>query len=523
VKQTGNSDLDLEGPEFISVHPKQDSLRFQSPRAKYDLKKYVISAMEVKYINVADARIYPNNGDVIIDKDAVMRPLVNSKIVANSVTKYHNLYNCNVNVYAHKNYQGSGYYDYEDEEKKKVPFYFSNISVDSTYQTHAETDIKDSSHFHLSPAFEFRGKVKLKATNQFLVFDGATSIFHSCASIPKTWFKFESEINPNSIYIPVPAKPLNGEGKPIASAMLVTTDSTHFYSAFLSPKISNKDSLVLAAEGFLFFDKQSREYRISNKEKLIERSLPGNYLSLNTTNCKVTGEGRIKLGGDFGQVHIESFGEASHYLIPDTTTFDLLMSLDFFFNDNSIDLMAEKMSTFADLKPTDFGRPVLEKGMREMLGKEPADKLISQWNLYGSLKKLPDELKKTIFINDLKMKWNKETRSYTSVGKIGIGNVNKTQINKFVTGNVEIIKKRGGDILNIYLELDGNNWYYFNYTRGAMLAVSSDEKFNTYIKDMKPDKREKAGDKDKKEPNYYYNVCPPSKKMQFLRKQETHD
>ena len=274
VASSAKEDLDLEGPEFISVHPSQDSLRFQSPSAKYDLKKYVITAKDVKYINVADARIYPEKGDVIIDKDAVMRTFTNAKIVANSITKYHNLYNCTVNLFARKNYKGSGFYDYVDEIKTKQTFYFSNVSVDTTFQTFAETNIPDSSKFRLSPNFEYKGKVKLKATANYLVFDGAARISHDCAAIPKTWFKFESEINPNSIYIPIAKDPLDAAGKPIAASLMVTTDSTHFYSAFLSPKESNNDPYVLAADGFLFFDKGSREYRISNKEKLIERSLP---------------------------------------------------------------------------------------------------------------------------------------------------------------------------------------------------------------------------------------------------------
>ena len=308
--------------------------------------------------------------------------------------------------------------------------------------------------------------------------------------------------------------------KPIAASMMVTTDSTHFYSAFMSPKRTTNDVFVLPAEGFLYFDKLSREYRISNKEKLVERSLTGNYLSLNTSNCTVYGEGKINLGGDFGQVKMETYGNATHVLIPDTTAFDMILSLDFFFNDNSLDKMSDDITGFPDLKGTDFGRPVFEKGMREMLGKETADKLITQWNLSGSLKKVPEELRKTMVINDIKMKWNKETRSYTSIGKIGIGNMNKVQINKFVDGRIELEKKRGGDILTVYIELDATHWYYFNYTRGTMLAVSSNEAFNAPIKEMKADKREKAGDKDKKEPNYYYNVCPPTKKIQFVRKMQ---
>ena len=521
VASSAKEDLDLEGPEFISVHPSQDSLRFQSPSAKYDLKKYVITAKDVKYINVADARIYPEKGDVIIDKDAVMRTFTNAKIVANSITKYHNLYNCTVNLFARKNYKGSGFYDYVDEIKTKQTFYFSNVSVDTTFQTFAETNIPDSSKFRLSPNFEYKGKVKLKATANYLVFDGAARISHDCAAIPKTWFKFESEINPNSIYIPIAKDPVDAAGKPIAASLMVTTDSTHFYSAFLSPKESNNDPYVLEADGFLFFDKGSREYRISNKEKLIERSLPGNYLSLNTAQCKVYGEGKVNLGGEFGQLKIESFGSAVHLLIPDSTMFDMLMSFDFFFDDGAIDKMSDAILANVDLKPTDFSRPVFERGMREMMGKEQADKLISQLNLYGSFKKFPDELKKTLFLNDVKMKWNKETRSYTSSGKLGIGNINKTQINKYVDGRVEIIKKRGGDILNIYLELDANNWYFFNYTRGTMLAISSNEAFNTAIKELKPEKRQKDGDKEKKEPNYNFNITTAAKKIQFLRKTQS--
>ena len=123
-------------------------------------------------------------------------------------------------------------------------------------------------------------------------------IIMHCQVVLRDPFKFESEINPTAIYIPVSKDPVNLAGKPIASSMMVTTDSTHFYSAFLSPTESSNDSKVLTADGFLFFDKTSREYRISSKEKLIERALPGNYLSLNTADCKVYGEGVVNFGAD---------------------------------------------------------------------------------------------------------------------------------------------------------------------------------------------------------------------------------
>ncbi len=509
-------DLDLEGPEFISVHPKQDSLRFKAPSAKYDLKKFVISAKNVKYINVADAQVYPDSGNVYVDKNAVMRTFTNAKIVANSTTKYHNLYNCTVNAYGRRSYVGSGSYDYIDELNTKQTFYFSNISVDTTFQTYAETNIPETAKFKLSPNYDYKGQVKLKASNTFLVFDGATRISHDCEAIPKTWFKFESEINPNLIYIPISADPLDANGKSIAASLMVASDSLQFYSAFLSNKQSKNDISVIPTSGFLFFDKTSNEYRISNKEKLVERSLPGNYLSLNTELCKMYGEGKINLGGNLGQVKIESYGNATHLLINDSTKFEMLMTMDFFFDDGAIEKMAEDIMSNKDLLPVDPARPVYEKSMREMLGKEQADKLISQLNLFGSFKKMPDELKKILVLSDVKMKWNKATHSYSSIGKIGIANINKNQINKYVNGQIEIVKKRTGDIINIYLEFGPNSWYYFNYTREQMLVVSSNEAFNTIVKELKADKRKKAGEGGVE--SFSYDICPPSKKTQFVRK-----
>lgn len=513
-------DINLSYIEFISTHPKQDSLRFNSLSAKFNPRTNIINATGVDYINAADALIYPDSGKVVVEKDAVMHNFTNAKIAANSITKLHNLYKCNVNIVGRKKYSGSGYYDYIDETKKKRTFYFSNISVDSTIQTIAATDIPEALEFKLSPYFEYKGKVKLQAAKNFLVFDGYTRLTHLCSAVPKTWFNFETEINPEAIYIPVAKNSIGVDKQTIASSIMVnkSADSINLYSAFLSPVKSKSDAYILPADGYVFYDKISKEYRISNKEKLVEMSLPGNYLSLDTKNyCKIYGEGKIDMGGDLGQVNINTYGNVTHFFAEDSTIFDMIMYFDFFFNENALDEMSKNMVVFLGPTPVDFSRPLFEKGMREMLGKEEADILIGQLNLNGALKKIPEVLRKTLSLIDVKMKWNNNTNSFTSIGQIGVGSINKTQINKMVDGQIEIIKKRGGDVLNIYLALDNTNWYYFNYTRGTMLAISSDNKFNDIIKELKPKKR-------KQEVNgassYYFNICPITKKTQFLRRNE---
>lgn len=85
-------------------------------------------------------------------------------------------------------------------------------------------------------------------------------------------------------------------------------------------------------------------------------------------------------------------------------------------------------------------------------------------------------------------------------------------------GKVELAKKRAGDVLTVYLEIDGANWYFFNYQTSLMQAVSTDEKFNTIIKDMKSDKRKM--DVEKGQTQYSYNLSTAAKKTAFLKKLE---
>ena len=271
--------LELSGPEFISTNPKQDSLRFNAPKAKFDFKKYIITAQDVAWINVADAKIYPDSGMVTILKAAEIKTLSNSKIVANSITAYHTIYKANTNIFGRKSYSSSGYYDYTDEMKNKQPIYLANIRVDTTFQTIAEADIKDSSHFMLSPNYEFNGKVNLASNNQFLVFTGISKITNTCSALNegKTWFKFSAQIDPEKILIPITQTLVDEKDKDLASSVMVAPDSSGIYSAFMTKQIRKTDQKILEATGFLFYDKPSKEYRIASKEKLNELSLTGNY------------------------------------------------------------------------------------------------------------------------------------------------------------------------------------------------------------------------------------------------------
>jgi hypothetical protein len=514
-----SADIDIDGPEFISTHENQDSLRFKAMNARYDLKTKIITCQKVKLINVADARVYPDSGNVIIRKNAEMDELKNCKIAANSVTKFHEIYGATTKLYGRKSYSGNGIIDYVDELKQRFPIKLNKISVDTTYQTFAEGDVTDDVKFKLSPQFDFIGKVKLFAANEFLTFKGGTRLVHTCDAVKKSFLSFESVINPKEILIPINKEGVDRDNNKMASGLaLSNSDSTYIYAAFASKKENYSDQEVITADGFLAFDKASSEYRISSKEKLAEQNFPGNFLSLNTKTCMINGEGKFDVVRDMGQVKVQTVGNAKYNLVNKAAEMDVLMAIDFFFDESSIKRIYDYLDAKTDADPVSTSRKTYERGLRELLPKIEAEKLISQLSLYGAFKKFPSELEHTIMFNELKLVWNQETRSFRSDGKLGIGSIYKNAVNKKIDGYIEIIKKRSGEQLNMYLKFDDNLWYYFNYANSLMQAISSDEVFNTNIKALKPDKRRSDGEKGQK--GYTFILSTEKKKKDFVKKME---
>jgi hypothetical protein len=142
--------------------------------------------------------------------------------------------------------------------------------------------------------------------------------------------------------------------------------------------------------------------------------------------------------------------------------------------------------------------------------------MISEMSLVRHRKKVPDELAKTIFFTDLKMRWNPESGSYRSVGEIGIGYIGKEQINRKVKGTIEFVRKRSSDVLNMYFQIDNFTWYFFSYQRGLLQVISSNTQFNDFINNMKPEKKIIKPQDDK--PGLEFILSTDRRKNDFLKR-----
>jgi hypothetical protein len=508
------NEIDLIGSRFVSVKPDQDSITFVAPRAKYALADRTIRTDGVKLIRVADATIYPDKEKINVERNAVITTLTNSRINANNDLKYHDFYNANVDILSRKKYKANGDYDYEDELGKLQKITFSSIQQDSLGNTIATGEIAETQQFKLSQEFEFKGMANLFAPRKTLNFQGGTRIVHPCKGLERSWLKFKAEIDPANISIPVDSFPKTPDNERILAGLVLVKDSTHVYPSFLTKKRKAADQEIISSRGFLRFDKTSQEFRITSKARFEDPSVADDYVSMKQENCDLNAEGKLNLGLELGQVKLLTAGKASHSIVRDQTEFTLAVAIDFFLAPELIKHMEETIAATQGLQPADVNGADYKKAMTGILGGEAADRVFKDLASTGTIKRFPDELNKTFVFVNVNMKWNTESRSYVSDGWLSLSNIGKTPVNKTIKGKLELVKKRGGDILNLYLELESQKWYFFNFNRNIMYVLGGDETFNKAVREM--DQKQRELKVDGNQPPYQFMIGVEKRKRDFI-------
>lgn len=511
----GIDSLVCNGPVYLSTHPGQDSLHFTAPKATYDYSARKLRAREVPFIDVADAWIFPDTGAVEIAYQASMSLLEDASVLANKNNRRHLIYDADISVTGARDYKGSGYYDYLDAFGNMYQMKFNRIWVDTSIVSRATASVTEADSFRLSPFFGFKGDVLLSANADFFSFDGGTRLVHDC-SMHKAWLRFTSEIDPTNVRIPVPEQMKNTDLNKIFAGSMITRDSTHIYSAFLSGRKDYFDAPLTMASGSLRYNQDIESYEISREEKLNDPTLPGNYLMLETKNCLLYGEGDINLTQDYGLVKLTSAGNAVHRIEKDEFEMRLVMGIDFPFSEEALQVMGNELDSLPDLEPVDLSDPHYILAMKDLLGVEMANDLERQLVLYGAYEEIPAEWKHTIFLNDIRLKWNQDTRSFRYQGKVGIGNIGHVQVNKKVDAYIDFVEKGSGDQFDIYLVADDKTWYYMAYTPGGLQVLSSNRTFNNIVFELKPNERRVKGGVGK--PSFIYSLAANRRLELFLNR-----
>ncbi|MBU2650697.1 MAG: hypothetical protein KKA81_07170, partial [Bacteroidetes bacterium] len=511
-------DVDLAGSEFISVHPDQDSLRFFSLKASYDVDNNIIRAEDVKVIKVADAAIFPGDGKVTILEDAVMETLLGSHIIASTSNKFHHIHDANVNIFSRNSFVGKGFYDYTDVSGNKQLINFSTIAVnDSAGYTYAVSRISDTSDFMLSPRFPFQGLVTLRSTEKFLEFNGGFGIIQDCYNRPEEWVRFDTVINPQEVIIPVHKTIRNTSGEEIDLSLNYSFSRDGLYPALFERSWSATDRKVASARGKVRYDYKRDGYLISPDPNAFEKTSIAPYLFFDTRHCTMRGRGMTDLGVDMPYIDLVTYGESEYFMIPDSLKLNLSAGINFFLDFQLLEMMTDELQ-LANLQGLSLDNPIYQGAMTALVGEEESAKAREEIALYGASRRVPQNMRFTVFLSELKMIWDEESRSYVSSGLLGVSSVGNTPINKYVNGYLQIEMRETAPIMNLYLEINSTTWFFFSYRSNILQTISSSDKYNDLVMTLKPDRRT-IKEKDEEEP-YEFVISSKRKRIEFLVEME---
>ncbi|HUS87317.1 MAG TPA: hypothetical protein VMW76_08760 [Bacteroidales bacterium] len=501
-----------EKPTFFSTHMMNDTITFAATTGHYLLQDEMVIAENVNYIKIADALIQPDSGILRINKGARMDAITDAIIAIN---KNHIIHSASVNIIGSTRYTASGIYDWVDENNEIQIIKFDEIVTDSL-RSKGTGRITQVQNFKLSPYFTFIGDVHLRSEKKQLSFLGSSGIVHECDAIGSAPMRFNADIDPLNVMIPISDKPRDVNGNLITLGTYITIDSTHIYSAFLSPAKSWSDIPLVTARGWIIYDKIAGKYKVAEKEKLANSTIGGSMITFDRNYCIVYSEGPENLGLDYGLVKMTGAGNVTHITDSAAININSILALDFHFSQPALTVMADEIRFMATLRPVDLSTGRYDKGMQDLIGAQAAATLKEEMDLFGMTTTFPRGFAPELILNDLNLTWNDEFRSYRSVGKIGIGFIGQQAVNLYVDGFVELQKRRSGDILDIYLKADDQTWFWFSYTRGVLMALAGNNSFNTIIQGEKLNDR-KHPDNSIRTP-YTYMVGVQDRLDNFLRR-----
>ncbi|GAB1447599.1 hypothetical protein MASR2M44_05950 [Bacteroidota bacterium] len=478
-----NADRADAASYLLSKRPSQDSLRFASGSVLLTLGDYVMRCSKIPNILIADSKLIPDSGKAIIRENAEMDMLINAKIVADTLSKFHKIDKVTIKVNGRTDFNGAGTYSYLDRNKKEQKFYLDQIYCVEKKFLEGKTLIPDSINFMVGPKLGFRGNTILHSYNKNLEYNGFFKATHQLP-LPKTdWVRSSAIINQDSIFIPLNPPLTNLNRQTLNNGFYISNDSPHVYSALFSRKRNTSDLELLKCEGVFTYNEKFDEFRIGSLEKIYGIGKRGNFMAMSEQKKILYGEGKFNFALETKGFSINTGGYGSLNLGDTTYSMRVSMAINALLPAQALKLMVDSLTDQTSGDPTNyFESRVLKAAIPNMVEEKTFSKLGD--NMEDELGgKLLEELQKTFFITDIQLSWEPSKRAFTNhSGEIGLKSIDKYPIERRIKGKLEIVRKRGGDEITLYIQPEKGSWYFVRYQRGIMAVISSDQLFNEAIK-----------------------------------------
>lgn len=495
------ADVPIENSYFYTTRKDLDSLHFNAEKAEYDLKSQELKVSGIPYIIVADARITPENNEVMIHENARIGTLHNTTLVLDTLNAYHLLTEGVVDIVSRKEFTGYATYQYvnllsDTFAIKMTDFHLEPVSgtegenrsnrrhSQANMQTVAKGSVTEKESLVLGAGMFYKGDLTMYATRPALQLDGFVKLDIHNIKDYNTWIEYGQSGDETEIILDFD-KAVDEEGKKVTAGLHFSSADNELYPTFANEKKSEDDDDLFIPSGKLFYDTESKEYKIEDTEKAAGNKLSGKVFAYNDETRQLRFEGPISLysGGQNFSITSTAIGTAN-FESRDVKMNTLLM-LNTDVPSAAFDVMARNLQDVIKNEGAEDGlgdQTELLYKIADIVGERAAkDYEARSVQGYVPLATLPELAKPLVFAN-VTLKWSPKMKAFYSEGNLGISNIGKNDINGGFEGYMEIRKTEDGTpVFHVFFKASSESWYYLGIEDNRLLIHSSNEDFNSII------------------------------------------
>lgn len=466
------------GNRFVCTKERGDSLNFLVPVAVFDRNANILRCEEVKFIDVADARVNLKVGDVVtIRKNAVMDELRTTHVDVKSDSASHSFDKANITILGAKEYKGYGEYTFVDNEGGKNVIFMGDIHTDDA-TTVAKGLVQDD--IPIDKWFAFKGLANIRGDRKLLEFDGGARMRVTGKKGPKSYIRFDAILDPARVRIPVGKRSFNtteGNAKDkqdeIYHSFRISIDTTHIYSTIMERYKEVGDlPLISAPTGFLYHNNIFDRYEINSPEKIAKPDTIGTYMCYYPGDDATTAFGQVDTRAFLtkkptGMFDMRNAGDLRHDRQKDVITANLLTEM-YFYLHPEVTMMMYNDVLSSEAPKCDSTSLRYERRMAELYDTASVRGIMrGQYGGFNPKTHLMLDNGPVLSMDGVQLTWSTPKKSYVCDTTVNLMMIHYLPVYRKVRLQAEYFtRKGGGSRIRMILTFDKDTWYYLDFGRG---------------------------------------------------------
>ncbi|GAB3177956.1 hypothetical protein [Telluribacter humicola] len=497
---------DIDNSTFTAMASDQEGLSFNGSAALYEVEKMTLNISGVPYIRTADVKIIPEKGVVSIRRNGEMLPLKKARIEIDTLNSSHRLKDADIRITSRNHFEGSATYQYVTAQKDTFAIKMQNfelrelsntevasnrkgrqtapaLTAEKVYYTTARAEVSENQRMLLFPGIQYKGGVQLVSYQPALQLDGyIRPMLKKRPGLMSSWIPLKETPDQEAITIKVDKNLKNEVEEPLFAGLHYRAGGG-MYLTFLSPKESSSDQDIYSAQGTMNYDAESKSLQImppAGSDDLVNEALAFRFndqkgLATFAGPLKFTASDLIK-GSGLAEVQVDSL----------RYRFNTMLLLNLPVLTPVLTPLATKIvQTNLDEQnsdPAEDDPARLSTKLAAIIGQPTADAYFTKIAAeYKPLFEASSALDVPIVLSNVNMHWSEKHGALYSLGKIGVSNLGRNDVNAQMEGMLEIRRTDSGDEFSLYLEASPDVWYFFDYSQQQLGVVSSEIEFNDQV------------------------------------------